>query len=235
MSVIAQPGQLTGEPLRAPPGYDFAPRNNAHTARAIRRRNRWLSVMVWVAAGGLIGLVAVFLFYAGVFDLSAPSAPEVGEQDPIADTLTLGDLHFTGYDSQNQAYAISADSAEQDRDDPSIIYLDNVRAELKIEGSGDIIIVRADGGVFNSELDQMELMDNIKVVTTNGYTAWLETASVSLGEGLVISDDPVVVTHEQGTVWAQGIRMWENAQHIEFINRVRVEFGGRTAEKSDAG
>jgi lipopolysaccharide export system protein LptC len=234
MSAVARPQTLDGVRPHGQHGFDFSPQSHERAARAIRRRNRWLGVMLWLAGGGLVSLIGTFLFYAGVFDFSVPAPPVIAEAEEVADTLTMGDLHFTGFDKHNQAYAISADSAQQDRDQPNIIYLENVRAELKVRGSGDIVFVRADSGVYDSEADQLYVSSNIKVMTTNGFTARLETATVTLGEGHVSSDDPVVVSTEQGTVWSNGLRLWDNARRIQFVNRMRLQYGVSSG-RSDAG
>ena len=72
------------------------------------------------------------------------------------------------------------------------------------------------------------------MLTTNGYTASLKSAKIWLKDGRVISSDPVVVNMSNGTIWSNGVEMWDNGERIRFTNRIRVLFQGR-GTKTDAG
>jgi LPS export ABC transporter protein LptC len=217
--------------------HHFTPQAHGRTARGMRRRRTILGAMVWIAGGGVVAFGAMFLFYAGMFDFAELAPPQLGAGERHVDTLTMGQLQFTGFDKKNQAYSLAADSAEQDRDRPNIIHLTNVRAELKLAGSGNVVKVRADIGTYDTQSETMSVERNIKVITTQGFTALLETATITLKDGAVTSHDPVVVnTTTGGTLWANGMRLWDNARHIQFTNRVRAEFGtGTGSGRADAG
>ncbi len=234
MSVTAHTREAARPPERHGHSFDFTPHANDRLARSLRWRNRWITIMAWVAGATLVGLVTTFLAYAGLFSASVPEVPEIADAEIVSDTLTMGDAHFTGFDKRNQAYAISAAAAEQDRDNPNVIYLETVRAELKLRRSGDVVLVSADSGIYDTDTEVLVLSSNIKVLTTHDLTAQLSTATVTLNDGYVTSDDPVTVISKDGTIVANGVRMWNNAQRILFTNRVRVIFEGDDG-KADAG
>jgi len=190
--------------------------------------------MFWIMGAVLIGLIVTFMAYAGLFDFDEPAPPEITSPIENSDTLTMGDAQFTGFDKRNQAYALAASEAQQDAENPNVIYLTQVRGEIKVRGSGEVVIVRADRGVYDTETEVLQLASNIKVVTTGGITARLSTATVTLIDGLVVSDEPVTVFSKDGTVWANGLRMWDNAERILFTNRVRMLIDNGDG-KADAG
>lgn len=222
--------------------YDFATDRRRAASASLHWRKRFLMVMVWACAAFVVGLIVTFLIYSGVFE-QAPEKP-VADAKEVSETATVGDLKFTGFDRKNQAYSITADAAEQDDEQPNIIYLDQVRAEMKLRKSGDLIEVTADRGIYDTEAETVRLETNIKLNSTSGYTAELSTADIGLKEGSVRSDDPVVVSTERGTIWANALEMWDKGKRVVFKKRIRVLFqpkdkpsGDRETadEKADAG
>ncbi|MGI9412467.1 MAG: LPS export ABC transporter periplasmic protein LptC [Hyphomicrobiales bacterium] len=214
--------------------FDVAPPPHFRVSAALTRRKRFVSLMSWTCGVVMVFSVATFLVYAGLFEDEPPDPETQISSDNLNDTLNVGELQFTGFDKKNQSYNVSATSAQQDKDKPNVIYLDKVRAEIKIRRSGDIVIVTSDRGTYDTETEVMVLKDDIKMLTTNGYTANLKSAKVWLDDGRVESSEPVVVNMSDGTIWSNGIEMWDDGKRIRFTNRVRVLFQGR-GTKTDAG
>lgn len=213
-------------------GYELAP-GRKRAAGMLRRRNRAIRFMAWACATLCAGLVVTFFIYAGVFESDTPVVQATVPQD-ATQSLNVGDLQFTGFDKKNQAYAIAADAAEQDKDQPNLIHLKQVRAEIKVRGSGDVIFVKANRGKYDTDAETLELNDNIRLLTTNGYTADLQSALVWLDEGRVHSAHPVVVRMSNGTIWSNAVDLWDRGKRIVFKNRVRVLFQERGG-KADSG
>lgn len=213
-------------------GYELAP-GRQRAAGALRRRNLAIRFMVWACAGVGVGLMITFITYAGFFESDAPVVKALAPQD-AKQSLNVGDLQFTGFDKKNQAYAIAAQSAEQDKDQPNVIHLQQVRAEIKVRKSGDVIIVKANSGTYDTDAETLELNDDIKLVTSNGYTADLQSAKVWLDDGRVHSAQPVVVRMANGTIWSNAVDLWDRGKRIVFKNRVRVLFQERGG-KADSG
>lgn len=222
--------------------YDFATDRRRTATASLHWRKRIIMVMVWACAAVGAGLIITFLIYSGVFE-EAPENP-VADAREVSETATVGDLKFTGFDKKNQAYSITANSAEQDEEQPNIIYLDQVRAEMKLKRSGDVVFVTADRGTYDTEAETVRLDTNVRLKSTSGYTAELTSADIGLKEGRVKSDDPVKVSTARGTIWANALDMWDKGKRVLFKNRVRVLFqpkhkqaeDDQTAdEKADAG
>ena len=202
--------------------YDIATDRRRAAAASLHWRSRIITAVVWTCAAVAAALLITFLVYSGVFE-SGPENPVV-EPGEISESATVGDLKFTGFDRKNQAYAITADGAEQDEEQPNVIYLDKVRAEMKLRRSGDVIFVTADRGTYDTEAETVLLETNVKLKSTSGYTAELNTADIALKDGRVRSDDPVVVSTSRGTIWANALEMWDKGKRVLFKNRIRVLF-----------
>ena len=138
----------------------------------------------------------------------------------------------TGYDRKAQAYEINAESARQDDDEPHVVHMQKVTADLKLKKSDDTVRVVADEGIYDNDDETLKLAGNIVVTSASGYTARLEQASVWLKEGRIASDRPVTVTAPAGSIAANGLEMWNDGDNIRFLNRTRMMFKG---DNRDAG
>lgn len=203
-------------------GYDLASNRRRTVSAALRWRARVIWFMVWGCAAVVLVLVITFLTFSGIFETSESDVVDL--QDVATESVNVGDLKFTGFDRKNQAYAITADAATQDEDRPNIVYLDNVRAEMRFRGSGDTVFVTAERGIYDTEAESVRLETNIRMTSTSHYTAELASAEVFLKEGRVRSDEPVVVTTSSGKLWSNGLDMWDKGKRILFRNRVRVRY-----------
>lgn len=203
--------------------YDFAPEQRRTAPASFQLRRNILKFLVWTCTAVLAVLIAVFLFYAGVFESEVPDKP-VEKADVSGEAVNVGDLKFTGFDKKNQAYTISAASAEQDETEPNIVHLTRVEAELKVAKSGDVIFVHADTGRYDTDAETVLLSDNVRLKSTSGFSAKLEVADVHLKAGRVRSDRPVAVTMPNGTIEANGVDIFERGKRIVFKNRIRLEY-----------
>ena len=200
---------------------DFALRRR-RAASGLQRRSRVLWVLIWACSAVVLALVVMFMFYAGLFERTEGAL--TAKPGELSEAANVGELKFTGYDKKNQAYAITSDAAEQDEERPNIVHLKKVNAEMKLSGSGDVVFVTADKGTLDTEADTVRLDDNVRLKSTSGFTAELRTALVQLKKGEVNSGEPVVVHTPDGTIWANGLDLWERGKRIVFKDRVRVIF-----------
>ncbi len=210
---------------------DYSMQRRRAAASSLGRRSRVLWVLIWGCAVIVVVLVITFMFYAGLFE--SGGGTKVLKRGEISESVNAGDLKFTGFDKKNQAYTITANSADQDDTHPNIIHLNQVKAEMKLSGSGDVINVTADRGTYDTETETVRLDDNIKLTSTGGFTAELSTAEVLLKKGRVHSEKPVVVHMSKGTIWSNAVDLWERGKRIVFKDRVRVVFEVK-AEDADA-
>ncbi|GEM_PF-1597123 len=182
--------------------------------------------MAWALTAALMGLVVFFLVQLGMFDGTVPKMPAEDRATPPADSLEIQKPRFTGFDRQNQAYEVTASSARQSETEPNIVYLESVRGELKLKGSGDLLAIVADNGVYDSESDTLDLSGNVRLTSTGQYTAQLDKAQVLLKNWRLRSEEPVDVVFSDGTIHARGIEIWDDGRKILFLNTVRGTVSG---------
>lgn len=214
---------VTGSQANTPPSASpqDAPRRRAPQNRMIRRAR----ILAWALTAALAALIAVFVVQLGMFEGVAPPPPTPGAVAP--DKVTkVQDPHFTGFDRERQPYSVSAASARQSETEPSRVFLETVRGELKLRESGDILLVVADEGLYDSKSDTLDLSGNVRLTSTGQYTARLETARVFLESWRVRSEDPVEVTFTDGTVHANGMEIKDDGGQILFFNKVRGTVSG---------
>lgn len=197
--------------------------------RAVKgaRRHRGVALfMMGLMALSCIGLVAAFVYSSGMLEGDKRTA-QVGQDIAVSNkSVNMMEPKVTGYDRKSQAYVLNAVSARQDENEPHVVHLDRVTADLELEKSGDTVRVTADRGIYDSEAETLRLEGNIRLQSTNGYTAELEEADIWMEEGRVESDRPVKVTTSSGSVVANGMEMWNNGNNIRFTNRARMRFTG---------
>ncbi len=168
------------------------------------------------------GAVGYFLYAAGAFsDWGAPK-PKTVLQSTLTRTVTVVDPKITRFGKKSRTYIIRAASAIRSENQPDIVYLKLIDAEIRDPNSRDRIYVTADQGTFNSKTDEMILKHNIRVRTLKGYRAFLSSAHIWLKQGRMVSNNPVIVYMPKGTIAANGLEMLENGKHIRFLNRARM-------------
>lgn len=201
-------------------------------ARRAQRQRGFALAMMGLLGMSSAGLVGVFAYNSGLF---APAQKPVLPAQQVAvskKAVRMMAPKVTGYDRKAQAYQINAETARQDENEPHVVHMEKVTADLKLKKSGDVVRVTADHGVYDNDGETLKLEGNIVVTSASGYTANLERASVWMKEGRVASDRPVTVTAPTGNIAANGLEMWNDGANIRFLNRARMVFKG---EKQDAG
>ena len=201
-------------------------------ARGARRQRVFAVVMMGLLAMSSAGLVGVFAYSSGMFTPERKPMPAAQQVEVSRKAVRMTAPKVTGFDRKAQAYQINAETARQDDDEPHIVRMEGVTADLKLKKSGDVIRVTADHGVYDNDAETLELDGNIVVTSASGYTANLERASVWMKEGRLASDRPVTVTAPKGSIVANGLEMWNDGDNVRFLNRARMVFKG---DKKDAG
>jgi lipopolysaccharide export system protein LptC len=140
--------------------------------------------------------------------------------------ITMESPRLTGFHKDTRPYEVTATSATQDVRKPHLIELNNMRARLVIDDNGTAARLEAASGMFDTQREQLELRQEVRVATDSGHAARLKSASIDFKAGTVISRDPVAVTLINGTIDAQGIEISDNGKVLTFTGRVRTVFEG---------
>lgn len=198
-------------------------------ARAYVRAQRHSSRVRWLrraiplgsaVAVGLVGFVTLFDPF-GRLNIAGLS---IGGLNLSGTKITMEQPRLTGFQKDTRPYEVTAAQATQDVRRPTIVELVTLRGRLTIDASGAQARLEAARGVFDTQKEQMELQENVLVVTDSGYRAQLRSASVDFKAGTVMSREPVQVELPGGRIEADSLEVADSGRQVVFQGRVRSTF-----------
>ncbi|MGE3247737.1 MAG: LPS export ABC transporter periplasmic protein LptC [Beijerinckiaceae bacterium] len=139
--------------------------------------------------------------------------------------ITMERPRLSGFRKDGRPYQLRARSGIQDIRKPSIIELNEIEANIKID-ENDTMNVQAPAGVFDSSADTIQLRGNagesyIRMKGAN-YAITLKSADVNFKAGTVHSGEPVDVQMNNGTILADSLDVADNGKKITFTGNVRT-------------
>jgi lipopolysaccharide export system protein LptC len=128
---------------------------------------------------------------------------------------------LAGFRSDGQPYLLTADQALQDIKQPTMVQLRKVDGDIGRAG-GETTHLSADGGVYDSAAENMELSGNVRI--KNGtFTVLLRSARFNFKSGVYGSDDPVEVLSGDGTtIFSDRASAANHGQELSFDGHVRT-------------
>jgi lipopolysaccharide export system protein LptC len=159
-------------------------------------------------------------FRVGVSDLS----PE------DAGTLTMTNARFQGHDEQGRPFTVSAGSASQASSGADRVQLDQVQADITLS-DGAWVSVTADRGTYRREAEDLTLEGRVNLFHDRGFEMRTQRVEVDLNAGRAVSTTPVEGQGPAGTVTAEGFRVLDQGERIEFTGQSRLKiFADRVEE-----
>ena len=140
--------------------------------------------------------------------------------------ITLDLPKISGVQTDGRPFEIKAGSGIQDITAPHIIELLGI--DFKI-GTADASTtwVSAARGIYDSLHDKMTLEGDIRIKNSAGYDIWLKTARIDFTTGGLVSEEPVKVILDGGTIAAKQLDVSDNGH--------KVSFGGEVTSMIDPG
>ena len=134
--------------------------------------------------------------------------------------ITMAAPKLSGYTNDSRRYEMTAQSAAQDIAKPSVIELNIVRATIE-QADKTPFTISAAGGVFDRTSGMLTLSRDVRA-TTSGIEVMLEEAVVNTGTNEVVSDKPVEVKTQHGTIKSSRLEVTGGGEVITFIGAVTV-------------
>lgn len=128
---------------------------------------------------------------------------------------------LSGYRKDNRPYEVTADAALQDIRNPTQIELSTLTARIQMEREG-WVNVSAKTGLFDTQAEKLNLVDDVRVRTETGYDIRMRTADIDFKAGTVLSKEPVSVSLGTTTIDADTLDVKDNGALIAFQGRVRA-------------
>jgi len=141
-------------------------------------------------------LVAAFLFNTRSNEVDPAFLDDFKDIEASAEELSMANPRFAGIDNKGKPFEITALTARQNTNVKDVVALDRPRA-VQGEGQGEnegSTIVSADKGVYRSDVNILELNDDVTLqheVGADTYVFRSPAATVSIKEEIVTSDSGV--------------------------------------------
>lgn len=215
-------GAGTARRRPAPQSAGQVPPARGRTERREGRYSRFVSLMKIVLPLGALLLLALILFYSGVFDRNGDLDVAFREIDTQPSDLRMVSPRVAGVTGDGSPYLVTADNATQDPSEPSFVTFENIQADVKMEGETDWLSLTASRGRYNSETQMLDLTQKIDIFTTWGYEMHGEEATIDLSEGTLKSETEVQGHGPLGTLRADRMSADHATQVLRFDGNVKM-------------
>ncbi len=147
--------------------------------------------------------------------------------------VTMENPRLAGHRKDNRPYEVTATSAVQDIRIPNIIELSEMKARLE-NADGGVMNLAARKAVFDSQKEQLQLTDDVRLRTQAGQEANLKSATVDFKAGTVRSTEPIAVRMPDMGLTADGLDVTDNGAVISFIGRVSALIDDKDSTRAGA-
>jgi lipopolysaccharide export system protein LptC len=144
--------------------------------------------------------------------------------------ITMESPKLSGYTRDQRWYELNAAAAAQDITKPDFVELREVRAKVEAEDKGTMFLSAKDG-TFDRKTSILTLNNNITLKSTAGYEVRLNEAVVDTASGEIVSNQPVEVESQQGTIKSERLEVLKSGEVVRFTGNVIMNL---TALPNDA-
>ena len=202
-------------------GFGVAPPSRAPAFAAARRhsaRVRWLKRLL---AALLVGGTAALVLSA-IFDpfRVLPANISVGEVNLSGTRITMDLPKLSGFRNDGRPYQVTAKSAAQDIRTPGIVELSDLEADIGMADKSRAHVT-ARNGRYDSGKELLNLNTDVQLKADNGYDVKLENADIDFHAGSMVSDRPVSVVMNNGSIKANRMVISDNGKRLMFEGNVR--------------
>jgi lipopolysaccharide export system protein LptC len=213
-------GQQPVEAMR--PRRDAPPRQPGRTLRRRRGPVRLLKVALPLTAVVTVGYLVYWWAQsrdttvdAGIIQGAKPQGEEPAK-------VTVRDVKYDGKDDQGRPFTITAEAASHAEGDERHIALKKPLADI-IMGSGAYVAVTALDGVLDRDADIVTLNGDVTLFHDNGLSFQTDSATIDLKAKTAEGSEPVEGQNEDGEVIAQGFKVLDDGNVIEFTGKAYMK------------
>lgn len=196
-------------------------------------RHRVARLASWGLLGAAALLTGFFIAQIATFEGARQSRSSEEMQEPTSDQVLVSAPSITGFDRDDQPYAVSAAAAVQDGQQEGRVRLESVVGTLR-QRSGDILNLAATTALYDAKSKALALDGAVTLRSADRFVAEMDRAQVDLDEKRFRSDEKVVVTFNRGEITAGGMEIVDDGKRILFFNGARAVFRPLPA-KGDRG
>lgn len=208
-------------------GRENASAKAYHLARRHSRLVKFLRVAIPLGAVISFGFFIVFPF----INPFRAAGVSVGAIKMDGTRVTMENPRLAGHRKDSKPYEVTATSAVQDIRVPNVIELFQMRARL-VSADNSVLNLSATKATFDSQKEQLQLRESVRVVTENGQEALMRSADVDFKAGTVRSREGVNVRLPDMSVSANELDIVDNGGRIAFIGRVSAVIDDKDSKAS---
>jgi len=200
----------TSEPL-------WEPRRSL-TLAAANRHTRFVAILRMafiLGAGCILGLLAFYM-------ASGVGGPGPVDTGPGGESVRMTNPQYTGLDGQGVPYALTAEYATRDMENPDAVKLIKPVLTFRRDSGAPTSSVTALEGLYDSKAQIMELRADVKVRTDDGYSCDTTHAKIFTADRRVTGDEPIRCTGNFGTVEGQRYQIIEDYSRYIFEDNVKA-------------
>jgi lipopolysaccharide export system protein LptC len=196
--------------------------------RALRhsRRVRFIRLAIPV---GLLAAAAAALFAARLHPLQILTGIPIDFSNLVVSgtKVTMQAPRIAGFSSDSRPYEVTARAAAQDISHPDTIELQGLRGKTEMPDKA-VFELTADTGIYDSKAEILTLRQNIVLKSSSGFEVYLSEAVIDAHNSSVVSEKPVVVRLQQGTIKANRMEVSDAGETIRFGGGVNVTMTSNT-------
>lgn len=165
---------------------------------------------------GLLLVIAMWPRLAPLWERIRLSFPAIDLRD--ARELQMINPRYAGVDREGRPFVVTAASGRQVPDRQDLMSLQRPRADLKTNG-GSEIVVTAVSGVYQSQVQLVDLFGDVTVVHQKGTRFLTQTARINAANNTAQGSDPVEGHGPSGDLKAQGFRILDQGETVLFTGK----------------
>jgi len=204
--------------------HRFATGGRRDDVRAFRRAARHsrlvriLRIAMPVAIVLILGAV-VLVSWLDPLKVLARLPVDAGKVVISGTKITMQAPKLTGYTRDRRWYELSARAAAQDITKPDVIELHDVHAKIESQDKSTMALSAA-RGAFSRKAGVLNLNDQIVLKSSGGYEMRLDEATVDTASGGIVSNKPVRILSQQGTLNANRFEVEKSGDVVRFSDVV---------------
>jgi lipopolysaccharide export system protein LptC len=212
-----------------------APAPVADPLSFIRPRKREMSarrnfIIGWLRfvlpLGALCALAAIF-----VWPMIEPNKIAAIAMKNIPDVV-IRNLHFTGLDTKNEPYSLTALKATRPGGMTNIYDFDQPKAEITLL-NGAWLSGKAEYGRYNQDTHHLWLGGDVQLYHDKGYQFTTDEAQIDLNDNNAWGAKPVLIQGGFGEIRGQGFRMLDSGKVMVVNGPAHASLDLRAASVSD--
>ncbi len=167
----------------------------------------------------IVGTVAGLAYFKPLRMLKLPIDP--AKLVVSGTKITMEAPRLGGFTRDGRPDDLTARAAAQDLATPGVLELNDLHARVQMQDKSTVEL-KAATGRYDTKADMLMLKTDIVLTSSAGYAAKLSEAAIDIKKNEIVSDKPVEVKLNNGTVNANRLQVSENGELIHFDNGVEM-------------